>query len=169
MAKRVKIKDLEHVITTRQRLFCYELASDPKKDITKAAKRAGFSEKAAFTIGSRLLKAPQYINVQRFYESLLQNTIKALKIDIKKVLRNIDKVSETCLGQVETKDKNGNIVKSKFDASGALGANKLLGQYLKMFTDDERETTVNVTVMPQITIGGKKWEPKIGKQKKKKE
>jgi len=53
----------------------------------------------------------------------------------------------------------------KFDSTGSLKAQELLGRYLRLFEDDEgRDPTVNVTVMPQIIVKGKPFKPKIGKQ-----
>jgi len=151
--------------TIKQKLFCHELMADPKREVTQAAIRAGFSAKTAYSIGSRLMNSKDYVHVQDYLASLVKKRTVKLDITADKVLKNIDEVSENCLGKVDIYDKEGNVIgKSSFNPTGALGANKLLGEYLKIFSPDEgREVEVNVTVMPAITIDGQPFKPKLGK------
>lgn len=150
---------------TMQKLFCHELLTDPKNNYTQAAIRSGFSAKTAYSIGSRMMNHKDFSHVKAYFDSLVKKKTNKLDIKADKILKNLDEVSDVCLGRKKVLDKEGNEVgTSEFNASGAIGANKLLGQYLKMWTDDEgRDVEVNVTVMPAIMVDGKPFKPKIGK------
>ena len=65
-------------MTERERLFCEAYATDP--NATRAAKRAGFSEKTAYSQGSRLLKDVEVISyIRRLQEEQADARIVSMK------------------------------------------------------------------------------------------
>ena len=133
-------------LTKKQEMFCKEYLVD--KNATKAAKRAGYSKKTAYSIANELLKKPE---IKQFIDDKLTAKSKKLEITADYVLGNIKKIGESCI----KRNKEAN----------ALKAQELLGRWLRLFEDDEgRDPLINVTVMPKIIIDGQEFKPKIGKQ-----
>jgi len=118
-------------LTSKQEKFCYEYCVDCH--ITNAAKRAGFSEKTAYSIGQRLLKNVEIQNrIKQLQENLAETAgISALRVltEHKKIafssasdlregwitLKQFDNLSEeqkACIQEISTKsetrfEKNG--------------------------------------------------------------
>lgn len=151
-------------LTVMQRLFAHEWAISKKG--REAAIKAGFSPKNAAQVASNMLNNPTYKPLQDYLAGIMGRQYKRLNITAEKVLKNIEEIGDRCMQKVEITDSDGKpIGKYVFKEGGALKAQELLGRYLKLFDADEgRETSVNVTVMPQIIVKGKPFTPKIGKQ-----
>ncbi|WP_436417169.1 terminase small subunit [Petrimonas sulfuriphila] len=136
-------------LTARQEKFCYEYVID--LNATQAALRAGYSEKTAYSSGSRLLKN---VEIQKFIQTLQADLEKTAGITALKVLKEHKKIAfsdtsmiregwmtlksykelpkeiKDCIQEVVTREtKYGNEVKIKFyDKQKSLDSiSKILG------------------------------------------
>lgn len=75
-------------LTARQEKFCYEYVID--LNATQAALRAGYSEKTAYSSGSRLLKD---VEIQKFIQTLQADLEKTAGITALKVLKEHKKIA----------------------------------------------------------------------------
>ena len=60
-----KTEEKAHKLTRKRKAFADEILNNPETTITKAAQKAGYSPKTAYSIGSELLKKPEimaYLN-----------------------------------------------------------------------------------------------------------
>lgn len=121
-------------LTARQERFCREYIID--YNATKAAVRAGYSEKTAYSIGSENLKKPEILARVR---ELQKDQTERLCISADFVLQNLVEVYRRCMKQEEVmiwdaeqrkKVPSGEYV---FDSKGALNALEMLGKHLAMF------------------------------------
>lgn len=121
-------------LTARQEKFCYEYVID--LNATQAALRAGYSEKTAYSSGSRLLKD---VEIQKFIQTLQADLEKTAGITALKVLKEHKKIAfsdtsmiregwmtlkaykelpkeiKDCIQEVATREtKYGNEIKIKF-------------------------------------------------------
>lgn len=136
-------------LTARQEKFCYEYVID--LNATQAALRAGYSEKTAYSSGSRLLKN---VEIQKFIQTLQADLEKTAGITALKVLKEHKKIAfsdtsmiregwmtlkaykelpkeiKDCIQEVATREtKYGNEIKIKFyDKQKSLDSiSKILG------------------------------------------
>ena len=136
-------------LTARQEKFCYEYVID--LNATQAALRAGYSEKTAYSSGSRLLKD---VEIQNFIQTLQADLEKTAGITALKVLKEHKKIAfsdtsmiregwmtlkaykelpkeiKDCIQEVATREtKYGNEIKIKFyDKQKSLDSiSKILG------------------------------------------
>lgn len=130
MANEKNVKKL----TARQERFCREYIID--YNATKAAVRAGYSEKTAKSIGSENLTKPDILARVR---ELQKEQTKRLCISADWVMQNLVEVYRRCMKQEEVmvwdaeqrkKVPSGEYV---FDSKGALNALEMLGKHLAMF------------------------------------
>jgi phage terminase small subunit len=121
-------------LTAKQEKFCYEYVID--LNATQAALRAGYSEKTAYSSGSRLLKN---VEIQKFIQTLQADLEKTAGITALKVLKEHKKIAfsdtsmiregwmtlkayeelpkeiKDCIQEVATREtKYGNEIKIKF-------------------------------------------------------
>lgn len=75
-------------LTAKQEKFCYEYVID--LNATQAALRAGYSEKTAYSSGSRLLKD---VEIQKFIQTLQADLEKTAGITALKVLKEHKKIA----------------------------------------------------------------------------
>lgn len=75
-------------LTHKQEQFCYEYIKD--KNRTKAAIRAGYSEKTAYSIGQELLKKPV---IKSFVDELIQDQTSRTLIDADMIIKEIAKTA----------------------------------------------------------------------------
>lgn len=102
-------------LTVKQRTFIQEYIID--KNATRAAKRAGYSEKSAYSQGQRLLKN---VEVAQEIELGLREQSEKLKITAERVLKRIAEFA------FEERSQR---------ASDTLKACELLGKHFKLFTE----------------------------------
>jgi phage terminase small subunit len=133
-------KDRERGLTHKQEMFCQEYLVD--SNATKAAIRAGYSERNADKIGSELLGKTRVANR---VDELCEERLTRLRITSDYVLSNIVQVIERCLQRepvmvregrqmVQLKDEEDRHV-WKFDAAGANKALETLAKHKKLLTD----------------------------------
>jgi phage terminase small subunit len=125
-------------LTDKQEAFCKEYLID--LNATKAASRAGYSEKTAQEQGSRLLSN---VMIQDRLAELKADREKRLQIDADWVLKQAVKVHERCM-QAEPVIVGGEPTgEYKFDSSGANKALELVGKHVNIQAwKDKVESTV---------------------------
>ena len=120
-------------LTPKQQAFINEYAID--KNATKAAIRAGYSPKTAYSIGEENLRKPEIRSVIDA-EFTKRNTRLGLA---DWVLQRFKDISNRCMTAEPVMIKEGTEwVESgeyKFDSSGANKSTELIAKHLGMFTD----------------------------------
>lgn len=121
-------------INEKQKRFCEEYLVD--LNATKAAIRAGYSEKTAAQIGSENLIKPdiiEYLNVRRAEIS------EKIELSQEWVLKRLKEISDRCMTaepvmefDYDTKSMR-ETGEYQFDSSGANKATELIGKHLGMF------------------------------------
>lgn len=117
---------------------------------TEAARKAGYSEKTARSIGAENLTKP---DIQHAIQAALNSRQKRTQVDQDYVLSNLTEIVERCMQRapvtqsgIQITDGDGNGV-WEFDARPAVSALKLLGEHLGMFEQTVRHSgKVAVTV-----------------------
>lgn len=104
-------------MTDKQELFAAEYLKDCNR--TEAAKRAGYSEKTAYSIGSELLKKPE---IRALIQKHVDDALTLSKITLKKDV--IDELIKEAFPA--DPDYNPNV---------KMKALEMLGKYMVMFTD----------------------------------
>ncbi|WP_114381789.1 terminase small subunit [Paenibacillus prosopidis] len=118
---------------------------------TEAAVKAGYSEKTAYSQGSRLLKD---VEVHAYIEEKQQVRAEKLSVDADWVLKRLMEISDRCMTAepvIEFNPDTRQMEESgeyKFDSTGANRATELIGKHLGMFKDSPN---VNVNVGVTIT------------------
>lgn len=150
-------------LTEKQEAFCREFMKD--LNATQAAKRAGYSDKTAYSIGQENLNKPE---IQNRLSELKGERNERLQIDADWVLKQAVKVHQRCMqaepvldrggNQVMVEDANGNLVAAyKFEHAGANKALELIGKHVSVGAFKEN-VSVNlsseVTPWSKITKGG---------------
>jgi phage terminase small subunit len=134
--------------TKRQKRFAEELLTDPQLRQGEAAKRAGYSEKNADAIASRLVKKS---HVQEAIQSAMDARSERTGITADYVLETIQETIERCRQAEPVKDQMGRPVLIQgsdgdlvpayiFDARNVLKGAELLGKHLKLFTEKHEVT-----------------------------
>lgn len=127
----------------RQKLFAKQYIIDLNS--TSAAIRAGYSEKTARQIGSKLLTK---LDIQEEIQKLMDKRSDKVEITAENVLKDIIEVKDRCMQKIEPiREKvDGeweDTGEYKFEHNGALKALELLGKHLKLFTDKVESHNVN--------------------------
>ena len=118
-------------MTAQQARFVEEYLVDGNG--TQAAIRAGYSERSAHQIGSRLLEHPR---VAAALGERQAEEAERLDLDATQVLAELRAVVERCLQAVPVLDGQGReIGEWRFDAAGATRALGLIGKQLGMFSN----------------------------------
>lgn len=105
---------------------------------TEAAIKAGYSEKTAYSQGSRLLKD---VDIHAYIEEKQQVRAEKLELDAEWVLKRLMAISDRCMTAepVIEFDPDTRQMKEtgeyKFDSTGANRATELIGKHLGMFKD----------------------------------
>ena len=121
----------EKKLTPKQAAFVAEYLVD--LNATKAATRAGYSEKTAYSIGGELLKKPE---IQQAISEARADQEKRTQVDADFVVNGLVDVYKRCMVAEPVLDSEGNNTGVwRFSASGANKALELLGKKLGLFTD----------------------------------
>lgn len=141
------------VLTAKQEAFCNEYLID--LNATAAAKRAGYSEDSAYSIGSENLKKPEISS--RIVELRAELSEKT-HVTAEYVIQGIKETAERCLQRVpvmkwdytekrmvQEQDDEGKDVWT-FDSNGANKAFELLGKHIGLFEKDNRQKSAVINV-----------------------
>lgn len=130
MTNEKKVKKL----TDRQERFCREYIID--YNATRAAVRAGYSEKTAYSVASENLRKPELLarvrELQREQTERLSISADWVIMQLVEVYKRCMKQEEVLIWDSELKQKvpSGEYV---FDSKGALNALEMIGKHLSMF------------------------------------
>ena len=127
-------------MTDKQNIFVQEYLTC--LNATEAAKKAGYSENTAYSIGQRLLKDEA---VQEAIRAGMNRRTERTELTQDYVLHNIKEIAERCMqkkpvivkGEQAT-DEDGNHLWT-FDAKNAIRALELLGKHMNMFNDSKKD------------------------------
>jgi phage terminase small subunit len=111
------------------------LKEEEKDTITECAKKAGFSKKTAYSIGSELLKKPE---IQAAIDEKAKTVAEKLGITPEYILGNFKRVSEVHSKTVTKTLGNGEnvyAVEEMIDCNAVIKANELLGKHLSLFVE----------------------------------
>lgn len=124
-------------LTEKQKRFCEEYLID--LNATQAAKRAGYSEKTAFSIGVENLKKPL---IQEYLQDLMKYRSERTGVTAEKVIEELEKIafSDT---EMTGKEK--------------MKALELLGKHLGMFSGGGSEEKEILSKLDEV-LGGIKSE-----------
>ena len=106
-------------LNTKQKMFCKEYLID--LNATQACIRAGYSEKTARTIGSKLLTK---VDIQKEIDRLKAIREKKVELTAEKVLEDIERVRKKAEGSEQY--------------TVSLKASELQGKHLAMFTEKHK-------------------------------
>ena len=150
-----------HGLTDKQWAFCEEYLLD--LNATHAARRAGFNEKTAGSMGNELLNKPE---IKELIIKEMKDRSERTQITQDYVLNNIKEIGERCMQkrpitEWDRETKSYVVVKDEFDrsmwefdASNALKAQELLGKHLNLWTD-RKEVMGRVTLEKLVEAAGK--------------
>ncbi len=132
-------------LPAKQQAFCEEYLID--LNATQAAIRAGYSEKTANRIASKLLTK---IDIQKRIGELKEQRSKKTGITAEWVLNASVDLYNKCMEAERVKDKDGNDMGfAKFNAAGAGKAIELVGKHVNIQAFSERQE-VEVTAPKAI-------------------
>jgi phage terminase small subunit len=124
-------QDTADKLTPKQELFVREFLVD--LNATKAAIRAGYSEKTAAAIGWENLRKPE---IQKALAGLIQPKMRKLDITTEYILGTIQETIERCKQEIEVLDREGKPTgEYRFDPNAVLKGCELLGKYRKLWTE----------------------------------
>lgn len=119
-------------LNDKQRRFAAEYIVD--LNATQAAKRAGYSERTAYSQGQRLLK---HAEVSALISRGAERREKRTEITADYVLGGIKSIIERCIQVEPVLDRKGQEIPGQFqfEPHAALKGHELLGKHLKLFTE----------------------------------
>ncbi len=136
-------------LTDKQEMFCREYIVD--FNASKAAIRAGYSEKTAKEIASQNLTK---LNIQERIAILMKERTERVEIDADWVLESAKKVFDRCMQQEDIVDREGAATGEwKFEHSGANKALEIIGKHVKVnafnkdgANEDKKATPIAITI-----------------------
>lgn len=146
-------------LNDKQKLFCQEYLKD--LNATKAAIRAGYSEKTARNIACENLTKP---NIQQYIQELQEGIQKRNQITIDEIMTDLIEVKNRCMQNVPVmyfdkvekewkhEGKENGEPLYKFDSNGATKALDLLGRIIGAYEKDNTQKRE----LPIININGVK-------------
>lgn len=104
-------------LTRKQALFVRALASDPRANLTAAAKEAGYSEKMAGRIGWQLMNEPKYAHVQEAFNRLERKRLAKYDVTADRVIKRLSAIAFTDITAIAEwgKDVQGAPLKVKLE------------------------------------------------------
>lgn len=140
-------------LTPKQERFCQEYMIDLNG--TKAAIRAGYSERSAESTASEILTYPK---VQAKIAELQKTVADKLSINAEWVTQRFKDISDRCMTAEPVMIRNGDggwmeSGEYQFDSSGANKATEMLGKMLGVFEKDNKQKsdTVNQIIRTVLT------------------
>ena len=119
-------------LTPKQQAFVENYLID--LNATRAAIRAGYSEKTAYSIGEENLRKPE---IQAAIQEAKKERQEKLNLDAEWVLKRLKHISDRCMQADPVLDREGKPTGEwKFDSSGANKSTELIGKHLAMFTEN---------------------------------
>lgn len=152
MAKIEKNADNKN-ITDKNLAFAREYFID--RNGVQAAIRAGYSEKTAKKKAHLFLKIPE---VKAEIDRLEAEAAKRSDVSVDYILKNLKEIIDRCMAVEPMKDplteelitvenEQGRVnAIGKFNPQPAIAAAKLLGDYLRMWDGDEKDSSVHIHV-----------------------
>jgi phage terminase small subunit len=138
----------EKKLTPKQKLFCEEYLIDLNG--TKAAIRAGYSEKTSYSIACENLIKPE---IKNYIAELQSNRSKEVGVDAEWVLKRFVEISNKCMtAEPVMKMIDGQLEETgeyKFDSTGANKATEMVGKHIGFFEKDNGQK--NVIITPVMT------------------
>lgn len=146
-------------LTDKQQRFVDEYLID--LNATKAAVRAGYSEKTAQQMGSENLSKPV---IQEAIEKAQEKRSERTEVSQDYVIKTIIETIERCSQAKQVYDKSGELVMTetpdgdlapayKYESSSVLKGAELLGKHLGMFTDKIQHSGKDgEPLFPSITV-----------------
>lgn len=116
---------------------------------TKAAIRAGYSEKSARSKASQLLDDPE---VQAYIEKKQKRLSEKMNWTHERILQRFSDISDRCMQAEPVLDKDGEPTgEYKFDANGAIKATENIAKHLGFYEVDNRQKSTQL-VADKITF-----------------
>lgn len=116
---------------------------------TKAAIRAGYSEKSARSKASQLLDDPE---VQAYIEKRQKRLSDKMNWTHERILQRFSEISDRCMQAEPVLDKEGNPTgEYKFDPNGAIKATENIAKHLGFYEVDNRQKSTQL-VADKITF-----------------
>ena len=138
-------KKVVALLNVRQKAFCEYYVECG--NATEAAKKAGYSEKTAYSIGQRLLKK---VEIKNYIKALMDNKLSANILNANEVLSLLSdiargKTNEEVITTVGVGDGVSEIkkVEKRVSEKDRLKALELLGKRHMLFTD---KTTIDINI-----------------------
>ena len=145
LLKKIKKEGGVALLNVRQKAFCEYYVECG--NATEAAKKAGYSEKTAYSIGQRLLKK---VEIKNYIKALMDNKLSANILNANEVLSLLSdiakgKTEEEIIITVGVGDGVSEIkkVEKRVSEKDRLKALELLGKRHMLFTD---KTTVDINI-----------------------
>ncbi|WP_082034207.1 terminase small subunit [Cohnella kolymensis] len=143
---------MEVALNPQQQMFADYYLVEP--NATEAAKKAGYSEKTAYSQGQRLLK---HVEVRAYIDEKMTERSEKLNIEAEWVLAKLVQVADRSMKAepVMKWDYEERALKEtgeyQFDSQGANRALELIGKHLGMFKDKiEHSGTLGVQIVDDI-------------------
>ena len=130
-------------LNEKQKQFCNEYLIDFNG--TQAAIRAGYSEKTANRIASRLLSN---VDIQAYLKELIENRNERTKITQDEVIAKIVKVANVCMQEIPVSEEIGTY--KLVDSAGANKALDMLAKHTGLYeVDNKQKAGINIVVQDE--------------------
>jgi len=135
-------------LTSQQKQFADEYLTD--LNATRAAIRAGYSEKSARSKASQLLDDP---DIHAYVSERQKRVSDKLGITLEKVLMNFAEIYQRSMQADPVIDFEGNPTgEYKFDATNANRANENMGKHLGFYEKDNEQSALKIPQSIPVTI-----------------
>lgn len=138
-------------LNEKQQRFAEEYLVD--RNATQAAKRAGYSDKTAYSIGQRLLKN---VEIRAYIDEKSEEITEKTLVDVEYIILGLKEVAERCMQRRPVMEFNGKFMEQKkdddgnnvweFDSSGANRSLELLGRHKGVFEKDNGQKKAIIKV-----------------------